>query len=95
MACGALNVDGCRIEAGTEHYRPHQPTNHDRGVYASQSAFQLTNAEGCRWPSNVLIDDSPEVEQLFPHSTSGIRAEGVDPLSVTKALQPEMAGQHS
>ena len=64
--CGALNVDGCRIEAGTEHHRPHQPTNHDRGVYASQSAFQPTNAEGGRWPSNVLIDDSPEVVGCFP-----------------------------
>ena len=69
--CGALNVDGCRIEAGTEHHRPHQPTNHDRGVYASQSAFQPTNAEGGRWPSNLLIDDSPEVVGCFPSSSSG------------------------
>ena len=74
--CGALNIDGCRIEAGTEHHRPTQPTNNDRSVYGAQSEFQPTNSEGGRWPSNLLIDDSEDVVGLFPESASNPRAAG-------------------
>ena len=69
--CGALNVDGCRVEAGTEHHRTHQPSNCAREVYARQSDFTPTNAEGGRWPSNLLIDGSDEVVRCFPETMSG------------------------
>ena len=71
--CGGLAIDACRIEAGTEHHRPLQPTNADRAVYGAQAAFVPTNADGGRWPANLLISDCPEVVDLFPHSTSNIR----------------------
>ena len=80
--CGALNVDGCRIEAGTEHMRGAVSTSKQSspGVYEaskhgglSGSGFVATDHPDGRWPSNVLIDDSPEVVGLFP-STGPSRA---------------------
>ena len=71
--CGGLAIDACRIEAGTEHHRPLQPTNAERAVYGAQAAFVPTNADGGRWPANLLISDCPEVVDLFP-STGPARA---------------------
>jgi site-specific DNA-methyltransferase (adenine-specific) len=53
---GGLNIDGCRIESGGEHKRAYQPTNHERGVYGKQTAFQPSNKEG-RFPANVILDE--------------------------------------
>ena len=53
---GGLNIDECRIESGGEHKRAYQPTNHERGVYGKQTAFQPSNKEG-RFPANVILDE--------------------------------------
>ena len=53
---GGLNIDGCRVESGGEHKRAYQPTNHERGVYGKQTAFQPSNKEG-RFPANVILDE--------------------------------------
>jgi DNA modification methylase len=53
---GGINIDGCRIESGGEHKRAYQPTNHERGVYGKQTAFQPSNKEG-RFPANVILDE--------------------------------------
>jgi site-specific DNA-methyltransferase (adenine-specific) len=53
---GGINIDECRVESGGEHKRAYQPTNHERGVYGKQTAFQPSNKEG-RFPANVILDE--------------------------------------
>jgi len=73
--CGALNVDGCRIESSDPLARPYNEGNNQ--VFGRFEKLGNPVEPPGRWPSNLLIDDSPEVVGLFPHSTSGSRAEGV------------------
>lgn len=75
--CGALNVDGCRIDAG-ERPAIDARANIEHSLFGAMGGSKAigTTTEG-RWPSNVLIDDSPEVVGCFPSSSSGSRAEGV------------------
>ena len=72
---GALNIDGCRIQAGTN-----APS---RIVAASQLALKgstdgslrqefLYDGSKGRWPANVLHDGSDAVLAGFPHTTSGV-----------------------
>jgi DNA modification methylase len=68
--CGGLNIDGTRIESGGEHERPYQPANNQDSLFAGDTPFEPTNHPGGRWPSNVLIDDSDEVVELFPITSS-------------------------
>ncbi|MBN3839297.1 site-specific DNA-methyltransferase [Burkholderia sp. Ac-20349] len=67
---GALNIDGCRVSAGT----PPAPTvNPDvrGGRYNSDNSDrarvgEYVPSELGRWPANVLHDGSPEVLAMFP-----------------------------
>lgn len=68
--CGGLNIDGARIESGGEHERPPQPANNQDSMFAGDKPFVPSNHPGGRWPSNVLIDDSDEVVELFPITSS-------------------------
>ena len=68
--CGALNIDGCRIEAsGSDDYN--HPGNYGiidtTQVYGDRAHVNQSppNTRG-RWPSNLLIDDSEDVVGLFP-----------------------------
>jgi site-specific DNA-methyltransferase (adenine-specific) len=77
---GGLNIDGCRVESGGEHKRAYQPTNHERGVYGKQTAFQPSNKEG-RFPANVILDEEAgklldEQSGISKGSNSGIRKAG-------------------
>ncbi len=66
---GGLNIDGCRIESGGEHKRAYQPTNHERGVYGKQTAFQPSNKEG-RFPANVILDE--EAGRMLDKQQEGV-----------------------
>ena len=66
---GGLNIDECRIESGGEHKRAYQPTNHERGVYGKQTAFQPSNKEG-RFPANVILDE--EAGRMLDEQQEGV-----------------------
>jgi len=73
---GGLNIDGCRIESGGEHKRAYQPTNHERGVYGKQTAFQPSNKEG-RFPANVIFDE--EAGKLLDEQSGITKSGGTRP----------------
>lgn len=73
---GAINIDGCRVEADLTEMQGRSGTaaagnvilgagirNPDGGVWEP-------NSDG-RWPANVLHDGSDEVVSAFPHTSSG------------------------
>lgn len=68
---GGINIDGCRIPSGGEHYRAtvkgrgggmlaEDPREGAAlGMFHPDSTFEPTNHLGGRWPPNVLIVHSP------------------------------------
>lgn len=71
---GALNIDGCRIEA--EAGRPHVISDRRSGniVYGDGLQGSRTLPGGTdlgRFPANVVHDGSPEVLAAFPETSSG------------------------
>jgi site-specific DNA-methyltransferase (adenine-specific) len=73
-----LNIDGCRIESGGEHFSGVVTTNRDRNAFGRQAAsFVATDHPAGRWPANVVHDGSEEVLAGFPEQVSGSRAAGV------------------
>lgn len=64
--CGGLNVDGCRIEAGDSLARPYNQANNK--VYGAFERLGNPVEPPGRFPSNLLIDDSPEVIAGFPET---------------------------
>jgi len=90
---GALNVDGCRVNADGEDFnnvkgRPLMKINNCRtdneslNGAAQQEALRKLKEPG-RWPANLIHDGSDEVVELFPQTISGAlnaghkRGEGV------------------
>lgn len=73
--CGGLNVDGCRIDAvGEETGRNNSvdPYSSARTMGVSSTPAQdATGLNKGRYPSNLLIDDSPEVIAGFPQDPEG------------------------
>jgi site-specific DNA-methyltransferase (adenine-specific) len=69
---GALNIDGCRVEATDQDALA---ANWDRMQSTAQSTIatalapkqQIYKKEG-RWPANVILDSSDEVVSAFPES---------------------------
>ena len=88
---GALNIDGCRIDAekGGRPKREVHPLREDieysgnslcgrlDGTLASSKAVGLTN-QG-RFPANLIHDGSDQVVQLFPQAKSGSPISGNEP----------------
>jgi site-specific DNA-methyltransferase (adenine-specific) len=67
---GALNIDGCRIEAALGDKGEWPITNRRHDDVAYTLAPVLTDqAKGC-WPANLCHDGSPEVMAGFPVLTS-------------------------
>jgi DNA modification methylase len=69
---GAINVDGCRIPAGTEHMRGTVKYS-DGGALAEMRSggkrdFVATDSPLGRWPANVIHDGSEEVVGAFPEN---------------------------
>ena len=69
---GGLNIDGCRIgiESGDDIFAKNPHTvggfgHADAKVYGD-SEGSLFSASNGRYPSNLIIDDSEEVSELFP-----------------------------
>jgi len=75
--CGALNIDGCRVEYvgdtdprtfGGKWKTDKAANNVYEGGYAGSD--QTVSPNG-RWPANLLHDGSEEVMKVFPTTTSG------------------------
>ena len=73
---GAINVDGCRVEAG-DGYTENAVTqgiNTARTSYAPAGARRTFKpSTGGRWPANLIHDGSEEVVRLFPQAASAGR----------------------
>lgn len=68
--CGALNIDGCRVET-CEKLRD-DPIRYKGGSWYNGSGDIVPryNSEG-RWPANIIHDGSKEVVSGFPETQSG------------------------
>ena len=78
--CGALNIDGCRIE-GTPEPTRFDPSKHSHEGYrmTATGAECAANASPLgRWPANVIHDGSDEVVSLFPESKSCMSPSNAD-----------------
>jgi len=74
---GALNIDGCRVEANGEDQR-RSSSGGDNGL-SGTSTFKIRartideqKVQG-RWPANVVHDGSDEVVGAFPHTNGSKR----------------------
>jgi site-specific DNA-methyltransferase (adenine-specific) len=71
---GALNVDGCRIEASADDVAAAAVSNRSGLRYCEQSgtgrADGVHDMSKGRWPANVCHDGSDEVERVFSSSSS-------------------------
>ena len=55
--CGALNIDGCRLQAADA---PAGRTRHGGGIVGAGSSYELPDSHGempaGRWPANLILD---------------------------------------
>lgn len=69
---GALNIDGCRIEApGVDLGRNNNARKQEDGTsyVVQKTAMRIDNSGGLgRWPANVVHDGSDEVIAAFPNT---------------------------
>lgn len=84
---GALNIDGCRVDAG-QNGKPLRGNHAARPTDGAASSFDMgsryalgSTSEG-RWPANVIHDGSDEVVDHFPYRKCGdgavLRESGAD-----------------
>jgi len=68
---GAINVDGCRIEAPDA---PEGCSRHGGGIEGNGSSFELPDCKSYmpagRWPANLIHDGSNEVNDHFPDDSA-------------------------
>lgn len=75
---GALNIDGCRVEADNDEDRTRPPRTAN-AILGGGKGTNLTASEHNslgRWPSNIIHDGSDEVLAAFPDTKSGSRKAG-------------------
>lgn len=94
---GGLNIDGCRVEAGTEYsgLRVTQggKTRFTQDGANHERASQFLPAAG-RWPANLIHDGSEEVLAAFPQAKGQQGAlTGSEPSSKTANAYGEFAGR--
>jgi len=72
---GGINIDGCRVECGTEHMRGNvgaKVTDSDWKEHSGfGKSFVATDSPLGRFPANLIHDGSDEVVGLFPNTKSG------------------------
>jgi hypothetical protein len=82
---GALNIDGCRVEAtGESRERKGEASREQRYAESGSTDFAATPGvrggdPAGRWPANLIHDGSDEVTELFPttgKSSGGGRSNG-------------------
>lgn len=87
---GAINVDGCRVDAGE---RPHIERRNDKSldgdVYGSgiNGSRSLGTFSQGRWPANIVHDGSEDVLAAFPDAPGQQRQTlGTEPSDTTKDI---------
>ena len=79
---GALNIDGCRVEAPgkgwpkTRRYAPGQMAG-GQGDLRGETVETVDQSELGRWPANMIHDGSEEVVGMFPVTGPSREASGV------------------
>lgn len=75
---GAINIDDSRISVSLDDKGGHWTRKRDStetlyhgGWKDSGEDFGHTNPNGGRFPANIILDGSDEVETIFPHTKSG------------------------
>jgi site-specific DNA-methyltransferase (adenine-specific) len=70
---GAINIDGCRVEAGSDYTELNVTQGGDHFSIGSDVKTRGTKFQPAsgRWPANLIHDGSDEVTELFPHTKSG------------------------
>jgi len=72
---GAINVDGCRVEAPSGltsgGRKTSSPLHMDRNAGVNRIADRTEEHPAGRWPANLIHDGSDEVVGLFPVTNSG------------------------
>lgn len=73
---GAINVDGCRVEAAPEQRTRHNGSRDNAtSINMAPAPISLAPATG-RWPANVIHDGSEEVVGAFPDAGGGFGKRG-------------------
>lgn len=96
--CGALNIDGCRIEC--------EPIKTSRnvalgsasgGIYgAANTPAKFENHPSGRWPANIILDGSDEVLAFFPDAPGQIaKVDGSEPSAKTVEIYGKFNGSRS
>jgi site-specific DNA-methyltransferase (adenine-specific) len=68
---GALNIDGCRIKTD-EKLVVNKLEKWSGFGQEKRPDYEMTENTKGRWPSHVVLDDSPEVVSMFPVSKDGV-----------------------
>jgi len=95
---GAVNIDGCRVPAPGEVVENHgrKPTDNgwDIRMSGGQEKGQTAGQALGRYPSNLILDGSPEVVAMFPDSKGQQGAvRGDEPSGVTKEIYGKFNGR--
>lgn len=69
---GAINIDGCRIEAsdGANRSRPPRTPNEILGGGKGTNLTASEHNDSGRWPANCITDGSDEVVGMFPSTAA-------------------------
>ena len=85
---GAINIDGCRVEASSDHAENCART-FQSGIWKKsgegRSAITTEANKFGRWPANIITDGSDEVVARFPETTpspTGLITQGGDHFSI-------------
>lgn len=70
---GAVNVDGCRVETDESTVRSCNGAGRSSSYDLAQYGSKRTNGghPSGRFPANVILDDSEEVQEMFPVTSRG------------------------
>jgi DNA modification methylase len=69
---GAINIDGCRIDAGYDYSELNVTQGGNRSMAFGMAERRFVPAKG-RWPANLCHDGSPEVMAGFPERVTSER----------------------
>lgn len=82
---GAINIDGCRVEAGEDHAKNTNRKN-VKGHWGGSSGTEVIANSLGRFPANFIHDGSEDVVSLFPDSKGQI--------APVKGSEPSHTGQN-
>ena len=75
---GAINIDGCRIDADISEMEGRSGRSTPNNVWGAGVGHDKTwePSKNGRWPANLIHDGSDEVTELFPQAGGGFATRG-------------------